>query len=312
MRVLGGGCCLVSFTPEQSKPHSIDIKFNGETIPGCPLICQVADTRQVAVSFSGLDLVPVHQVSRFHIAVDGSNSAELSVSVKGPGGDLPVKVSGSVRSGFTAEFSAREVGPHTIMVHHNGTPAPGTPFTAKAYDAKRVFVSPVPRGALGRSIQFTVDASQAGEGNLEITIGAKGRNVPTQVHPQGKTSDLKKVLSSIGVDSRSVFVSIVKSGLFDLCVLGGARFAVSFVPLEPVDHTVTVTFNKEPVPGSPFVATVSADPGQVVVSGPGLASSPVGKTAHFSLNNVHSSLDDVEVSVEGKICFIRFFKFHQS
>jgi filamin len=110
-----------------------------------------------------------------------------------------------------------------------------------------------------------VDASQAGEGNLEITIGAKGRNVPTQVHPQG-----------------------------------GARFAVSFVPLEPVDHTVTVTFNKEPVEGSPYTATVSADPGQIVVTGPSLAAAPVGKTAHFSLNNVHSSLDDVEVAVEGK------------
>lgn len=56
VRVLGGGCCLVSFTPEQAKPHAIDIKFNQETIPGCPIICQVADTRQVAVSLSGLEL----------------------------------------------------------------------------------------------------------------------------------------------------------------------------------------------------------------------------------------------------------------
>lgn len=87
------------------------------------------------------------------------------MSVKGPSGDLPVKVSGSVRSGFTAEFTPIEVGPHAITVHHNGVPAPGTPFNSKAYDAKRVYVSPVPRGALGRSIQFTVDASQAGEGN---------------------------------------------------------------------------------------------------------------------------------------------------
>lgn len=52
--------------------------------------------------------------------------------------------------------------------------------------------------------------------------------------------------------------------------------------------------------GSPFVATVSADPGQVVVTGPSLAATPVGKTAHFSLNNVHSALDDVEVAVEGR------------
>lgn len=32
--VVGGGRCLVSFTPEQPKPHHIDIKFNGETVSG--------------------------------------------------------------------------------------------------------------------------------------------------------------------------------------------------------------------------------------------------------------------------------------
>lgn len=59
-----------------------------------------------------------------------------------------------------------------------------------------------------------MDASQAGEGNLEITISARGRNIPTKVHPQGS-----------------------------------ARFAVSFVPLEAIDHVITITFNKEAVPG---------------------------------------------------------------
>ncbi len=60
-----------------------------------------------------------------------------------------------------------------------------------------------------------MDASQAGEGNLEITISARGRNIPTKVHPQGS-----------------------------------ARFAVSFVPLEAIDHVITITFNKEAVPGT--------------------------------------------------------------
>jgi filamin len=60
----------------------------------------------------------------------------------------------------------------------------------------------------------SVDASQAGEGNLEITISARGHNIPTQVHPQGN-----------------------------------ARFAVSFVPIEPTDHVISINFNKESVPG---------------------------------------------------------------
>lgn len=61
---------------------------------------------------------------------------------------------------------------------------------------------------------LSVDASQAGEGNLEIMVDAAGINIPTQVHPQRN-----------------------------------AKFAVSFVPSEPVDHTISIYFNKEPVPG---------------------------------------------------------------
>jgi filamin len=61
----------------------------------------------------------------------------------------------------------------------------------------------------------------AGEGNLEITISARGRNIPTQVHPQGS-----------------------------------ARFIVSFVPLEGTDHIINITFNKELVPGAPFTAKI--------------------------------------------------------
>ena len=66
-----------------------------------------------------------------------------------------------------------------------------------------------------------MDASKAGEGNLEITISARGRNIPTQVHPQGS-----------------------------------AKFVVSFVPLEGIDHIINITFNKELVPGAPFTAKI--------------------------------------------------------
>ena len=54
VQVVGGGRCLVSFTPEQAKPHYIDIKFNGETVNGCPFVCSVADTSRVLLNLSNL------------------------------------------------------------------------------------------------------------------------------------------------------------------------------------------------------------------------------------------------------------------
>lgn len=128
----------------------------------------------------------------------------MAVSVRSTQGELPVRVTGNIHSGFTAEFTPIYVGAHTINVDYNGYPVhvrrflrfykllfnyilifQGTPFVSKSYDAKKVSVGAVTKGSVGRPVQFTVDAHEAGEGNLEITISAKGHNIPTQVHPQG-------------------------------------------------------------------------------------------------------------------------------
>lgn len=56
----------------------------------------------------------------FHISVSGGGAAELAVSVRGPHGELPVRIKGDVQSGFNAEFTPATVGAHTINVEYNG------------------------------------------------------------------------------------------------------------------------------------------------------------------------------------------------
>lgn len=46
----------------------------------------------------------------------------MAVSVRSPMGELPVRVTGNIHSGFTAEFTPIHVGAHTINVDYNGYP----------------------------------------------------------------------------------------------------------------------------------------------------------------------------------------------
>lgn len=78
--------------------------------------------------------------------------------------------------------------------------------------AQAIRVQDIPNGAIGRPVEFEIDGSKAGSGNLEILVNG-GR-----------------VTSSV----RS---------------LGGQRFVASFTPHEPGIHTVQITFNGETVPG---------------------------------------------------------------
>lgn len=177
----------------------------------------------------------------------------------------------------------------------------GTPFSAKAFNADKVLIGPVARGSVGQPTHFTgnsirilnkhideyngdlldaiflltVDASQAGEGNLEITISARGQNIPTQVTPQGN-----------------------------------ARFSVSFLPFEACEHVINIAFNKKTVPGCPIVTRVGGD-SHVTVSGQALSSAGLGEQSYLTVSNVAGSLEDLEVNVEGKycMCFIIYIRF---
>lgn len=155
-------------------------------------MCKIADTSRVSVSLRNMELVAAGEVAQFEITVDGTANSELAVAVKGeslqehvsfskkeserrikhefnlhvvsnhcgnscpgPTTNLPVKISGGARNTFTAEFSPREVGSHTISVDYNGLPVTGTPFVCKVYDSKKVYVSPMPTGVLRKNLQFT-------------------------------------------------------------------------------------------------------------------------------------------------------------
>jgi len=86
------------------------------------------------------------------------------------------------------------------------------PIDNNATGARAIRVQDIPNGSIGRPVEFEIDGSKAGSGNLEILVNG-GR-----------------VTSSV----RS---------------LGGQRFIASFTPHEHGTHTVQITFNGETVPG---------------------------------------------------------------
>ncbi|XP_052737340.1 filamin-A [Bicyclus anynana] len=263
VQVVGGGRCLVFWRPETPTPHRVDIKFNGEPVPSSPFIFHVAPAQRVTIDTSQVELIPVGEVASCSVRVEGSGGGELTVTVRGPRGEVPVRLTGEALTGLVASFTPKHVGPHTLTAHYNNQPVPGTPFVCKAYDSKLVSVNGGSSARIGVPVQLAVDAAQAGEGNLEITVAARGLNIPTQVHPQGN-----------------------------------ARFTVSFTPTEACEHIVNVSFNKMRVPGCPLIINVSEGGGigaRVTLPGP----VPLHQPASLTLHHSAATLDQIEVNVEG-------------
>uniref|UniRef100_F1KPG9 Filamin-C n=1 Tax=Ascaris suum TaxID=6253 RepID=F1KPG9_ASCSU len=141
------------------------------------------------------------------------------------------------------EFTPTVVGDHEIDIKYGGADVQGSPFTCRAYDPAKIVVANIPNGAVDKAVHFIVDASEAGVGNLEVAVN-EGR-IPSMAQS-----------------------------------LGQHRYDISFVPREQVDHTISVRFNNEPVPGSPFVCRLMS-PRSITASGSGLERIPVGQIAEF-------------------------------
>lgn len=116
----------------------------------------------------------------------------------------------------TAVIATLLAGDHEIEVKYGGVDVSGSPFTCRAYDPAKIAVGNIPNGVVDKPVHFVVDASEAGVGNLEVAVN-EGR-IPSMAH-----------------------------------ALGQHRYDISFVPRENIDHTISVRFNNEPVPGTIFL-----------------------------------------------------------
>jgi filamin len=90
----------------------------------------------------------------------------------------------------------------------------GSPFSLKAFDTNRLIVSDIPHlVTYNHPVEFTVDASKAGEGQLEVAIN--DGLVPNQVK-----------------------------------ALGSSKFLFTFTPKTNDPHIVSIKFNGHQIPGN--------------------------------------------------------------
>lgn len=259
VRVLDNGKCIVNFLPEECVPHIVDIKFNGQNVIGCPFVVDIqqidANHPYLHIDTSSINLIRLGKRAKFRIystkqsndnnglAKKSNLTSNLQVIINSPSNKLIPHDVGTLESvnrsnsgdesseqssdSIWCEFTPVEVGQYSIQVLYLNEHLPESPFSSKAYDASKVLVTTeFGLGAqVDKPVKFSINASHAGEGSLEISVTScsDGQNILTKVNP-----------------------------------LGGAIFEVIFVPKQADDHQVNITFNGQPVLGNPFMVPVKS------------------------------------------------------
>ncbi|CAF95123.1 unnamed protein product, partial [Tetraodon nigroviridis] len=299
----------VKYTPPGSGQYTIMVLFadqvrgcTGElfhSVPSCFLSTNALHfmfKQQIPISPFRIKVEPSHDAAKVRAEGPGLNKTGVEVNkpthftvyTKGAGKAQPevhftAAGKGSVVQDFeiidnhnysyTVRYTAVQQGNMSIAVCHGGDPIPKSPFhimVAPLLDLSKVSVQGLNSKAdVGKDEDFTVRTQGAGgQGRLDV-----------------------KILSP----SRRPIPCKLESGV------NNEVYTVTYIPPEEGAYRVDISYDGNPVPGSPFAVegVLPPDALKVRAYGPGLQGGLVGKPAPFAIDTKGAGTGGLGLTVEG-------------
>lgn len=247
------------FTPREPGKHEISVKFNNHDVPGSPFFCNIVDLSRLTIPNINQPFA-VYKTNVIELNSSDLNNNDITLKLISPSGiQVPISRSITPYNTLKITFQPVEIGNHRLEVIYDGVAISGSPFEIKVYDASKIVVSEIKGSEVNKPCEFSIDAGNAGEGQLEIAINdGLIKNQVKQIRP--------------------------------------GQYAVSFLPTKQDTYVIDVRFNDEPVPECPKRIFVR-DFNSARLSSQIDETQVIGEQAWFSLNGVHE-INDLEVKVK--------------
>ncbi|KAM4012280.1 filamin-C-like isoform 2-T2 [Anomaloglossus baeobatrachus] len=261
------GTVTVKYAPVEKGLHEMDIKYDGNHIPGSPLQFYVdaINSRHVSAYGPGLSHGMVNKPATFTIVTKDAGEGGLSLAVEGPS-KAEITCKDNKDGTCTVSYLPTALGDYNIIVRFDDKHIPGSPFTAK----------------------ITGDDSMR---TSQLNVGTS-----TDVSLKITESDLSLLTASIRAPSGNEEPCLLKR-------LPNRHIGISFTPKEVGEHVVSVKKNGKHVTNSPFKIMVGqseiGDASKVKVSGKGLLEGITFEVSEFIVDTRNAGYGGLGLSIEG-------------
>nr|XP_057923391.1 filamin-C isoform X2 [Doryrhamphus excisus] len=261
------GTVTVRYSPTERGLHEMDIKYDGEHIPGSPLqfFVDAINSGHVTAYGPGLSHGVTDTPATFTIATKDAGEGGLSLAVEGPS---------------KAEISCKDNKDGTCTVSYLPT-APGDYNVIVKFDDEHILGSPF-------SAKITGHAPLA---SSRLNVGTE-----TDISLRIAETDLSSLTAIIQAPSGSQEACVLKR-------LPNRHIGISFTPKEVGEHAVSVKKGGKHVTNSPFKIMVAqseiGDASRVKVFGPGLVEGRTFEVAHFMVDTRTAGYGGLGLSIEG-------------
>lgn len=263
----GDGTVAVRFEPSEKGRHLMELRCDGDPLPGSPLQFYVdaVDARHVSAYGAGLSHGVVNKACSFTVITKGAGEGGLSLAVEGPS-KAELSCHDNHDGTCTVSYVPTAPGDYSVIVRFDDEHIPGSPFTAK----------------------ITGDDSLR---TSQLNVGTA-----TDVSLKISETDLSQLTASIRAPSGSEEPCLLKR-------LPNRHIGISFTPKEVGEHVVSVRKGGQHVTNSPFKIVVGpseiGNAERVKVWGAGLSEGRTFQLAHFVVDTRSAGYGGLGLSVEG-------------
>ncbi len=268
------------FTPWEVGEHTVEILWGNAKIPNSPFVIDVEKNvgglPTCHATGEGLKKAITGKQAVFTLVSNEIGLLEkgvLKVSVAGVRGHAEVELTDTKDGCYQVKYLPPNPGAYIATVTYYERQIPGSPFKISCVpgpDATKCRVEGLHRNSLfltGNPIEFTVNSSEAGYGQLKVFIqGPQDYRPRVYVADDGKGSHL-----------------------------------VKFDAMQQGRYLIIVAWSEKHVPGSPFKVKVhpAPDASKVIVDGPGLQGGKLDGDTNFSINTKEAGIGTLLIRVHG-------------
>uniref|UniRef100_A0A0B7BJW7 Calponin-homology (CH) domain-containing protein n=1 Tax=Arion vulgaris TaxID=1028688 RepID=A0A0B7BJW7_9EUPU len=259
------GTCRVTYKPTEPGNYIINIKFADQHVPGSPFTVKIGGvpsakiTERITHHKEAADITHVGSQCELSLKIPGTTPFDMTASVKSPSGATEVcDVVSLDDSHYSVKFVPKEMGVHTVSVKHKDMHIPGSPFeftvgplagggSHKVHAAGQG----LERGEVDVQNEFNIYTREAGAGGLSIAVEGPSK---AEIEFKDKKDGSCQVLYRVS---------------------------------EPGEYYVSVKFNDEHIPDSPFRVSITpsiGDARKLSVQSLQDRGLQVGKPAAFVVN----------------------------
>ncbi|XP_063147804.1 filamin-B isoform X4 [Candoia aspera] len=231
---LDDGTCKVSYFPTVPGVYIVSTKFADEHIPGSPFTVKISGEGRVKESITRTRRAPsvatVGSLCDLNLKIPEIDIGDMSSQVTSPSGRITeAEIVEHGKNTYCVRFVPQEMGVHTVAVKYRGQHVPGSPFQFTVgplgeggANKVRAGGPGLERAEAGIPAEFSIWTREAGAGGLSISVeGPSKAEIAFEDHKDGSCG-------------------------------------VSYTVQEPGNYEVSIKFNDDQIPESPYLVPVIA------------------------------------------------------